>query len=265
MIDLPSCYIVSPAKFLGRGQFPVSGPASKGVNICSDLFRLANRNRQRPLLFISAGVMFWGICGCLFSLVQLFRSVSAALTNKTQIFSQPEEPDPVAQDEGMDESVRDYLTAVEYEEEEEVRPAIEKRVPRREGTMIEWKKSRKVITGWEIFETYGIYENEEVQDVQLSLTRDVNDQMLSKNKEETPSLWDYDRRCFPEEFIGLDRGTFLEEPVGMNLCFLAGSDQYYSGLKGYRGLIVSYPFRFQKPFVFDTLEVMMDVRVSCSV
>lgn len=88
-------------------------------------------------------------------------------------------------------------------------------MPRNEKKKIEQEADGN-ITVEEIFEAYGIREEEESQPVvSRSSTEGVG-----KNKKEPPSLWDYDRRCLAKEFVGLDQGTFLADPFRKNLCFL---------------------------------------------
>lgn len=41
-----------------------------------------------------------------------------------------------------------------------------------------------------------------------------------KSKDGSPSMWDYNSRCLPREFVGLKRETFLVDPNVRNLCDL---------------------------------------------
>lgn len=112
------------------------------------------------------------------------------------------------------------LEEITVTESKKIGTAIKKeRKPRRIGKRIVWNGAGRV-TYEEILGSFGVKEGNEAQ-VGTMVSKSQTDVGNSSRKEKkAPSMWDYSRRCLPKEFVGLDRGTFLMEPVGMNLCFL---------------------------------------------
>lgn len=60
--------------------------------------------------------------------------------------------------------------------------------------------------------------NEEEREVEVKV--DIKEAEPMENGKEESSMWDYDPKCLPKEFVGLDEATFLEDPSKRNLCFL---------------------------------------------
>lgn len=98
------------------------------------------------------------------------------------------------------------------EEEDDVKTAIEPRIPRKKD--IEWD-GELTITKKEILDVFGIDEAARGEHVLIQKKEEIMD----KN-EEVPSMWDYDPRRLPKEFVGLEQDSFLMDPTKLNLCFL---------------------------------------------
>lgn len=101
------------------------------------------------------------------------------------------------------------------------------RTPRTKGDRIMYAPTGR-ITADQIKRLIMPMEEVEQEAVTNSILRNMTVDMSRENffkgakraeKEKTLSMWDYDRRCLPEELASVAPKTFLTDPYWPNLCF----------------------------------------------
>ena len=120
--------------------------------------------------------------------------------------------------EGQEEGKDDMIGGEQEAEPESVTSPFKKeRIPRKKENMIEVTNLMDDVTIADILEIYNIRLEPRNQTIMPEMKE--NEEESAKN-DSTPSMWDYDPRRLPKEFVDLDQGTFLADPHKLNLCFL---------------------------------------------